>query len=371
MREYRFDFGRPAACDGYIKVGPEDTYTVERGFGFVNSTADGPFFFKVDLPEGNYTLRFLLGDRNGTSDTTIKAESRRLLAERIPTSAGEIARFECAVNVRRPLLATGERLILNERELPFKNWNDSLTIELNGPRPRLRALEILPAPDAVTVFLAGDSTVTDQEYEPWAAWGQMLPAFFNEHVSIANYAESGESLKSFVAEHRFTKIMETIRAGDFLFIQFGHNDQKEGPYHAEASGAYTEYLERFVVSTREKGATAVLITPMHRRRFDEHGKIVNTLSEYPDTVRKSARELETPLIDLNEMSRTLYETLGPEESKKLFVHFPAGSYPGMDEEVRDDTHFRAYGAFQLAKCIVKGITDNGLSLVRFLRSPAS
>jgi lysophospholipase L1-like esterase len=107
-----------------------------------------------------------------------------------------------------------------------RNWDGKLSLTFSGTHPAVSSIEIRPAPDATTVYLAGDSTVTDQEDEPWAAWGQILPAFFRPGVAIANHAQSGESLASFTSERRWEKILDTLRAGDYVFIQFAHNDQK-------------------------------------------------------------------------------------------------------------------------------------------------
>jgi lysophospholipase L1-like esterase len=228
----------------------------------------------------------------------------------------------------------------------------------------------VPAPEAITVYLAGDSTVTDQLEEPWSAWGQMLPRFFGPTVAIANHAESGESLRSFVAERRLEKIMDTLRAGDFLLIQFGHNDQKKTDAwkatYAAPFDAYKARLSEFIHLARERGATPVLVTSMHRRKFDDSGHIVNTLEEYPEAVRQVGRETGVPVIDLNAMSRTFYEALGPEGSKRAFVHYPAGSFPGQTADLADDTHFNAYGAFQLARCVVEGMRAAGIGLARHL-----
>ena len=217
------------------------------------------------------------------------------------------------------------------------------------------------------MYLAGDSTVTDQRSEPWAAWGQMLPRFFVQGIAVANHAESGESLKSFIGEQRLTKILETIKSGDYLLIQFAHNDQKPGSAHVDAFTSYKEYLKRYIVAARNKGAIPVLVTSMHRRRFDPAGKIINTLEDYPEAMRKLATEQSVQLIDLNSMSKTLFETLGEFGTLKAFVHYPAHTFPGQDQELRDDTHFNSYGAYELARCVVEGIRSGDLELKRYLR----
>ncbi|HZB45825.1 MAG TPA: SGNH/GDSL hydrolase family protein, partial [Pyrinomonadaceae bacterium] len=276
---YRFDFGPGRVAAGYTQVSEATAYTKERGYGFEPGarvecvdrggrdalggdfcTGDKPFFFSVAVPEGNYRVTVTLGDARGESVNTVKAELRRLMLERVETARGKSATRTFTVNVRTPEIAGGERVRLKDREKPALRWDDKLTLELNGKRPGVKSTRITPRPDAITVFLAGDSTVTDQFDEPWAAWGQMLPRFFKPGVAVANHAESGESLRSFRGAKRRDKILSQIKSGDYLFIQFGHNDMKE---KGEGVGPFTTFkrdLEEFVALAREKGATAVLVT---------------------------------------------------------------------------------------------------------------
>jgi lysophospholipase L1-like esterase len=258
------------------------------------------------------------------------------------------------VNVRTPKIAADKEVRLKPREKGpplVMHWDDKLTLEFNGPRPCVCAMEISKADDAITVYLAGDSTVTDQPREPWNSWGQMLPRFFKPGVAIANHAESGESLKSFIGEKRLDKIMSTIKSGDYLFIQFGHNDMKDKSPNSGAFTTYKDTLKRFVAEARKHGAIPVLITPMHRLQFDDYGKIKNSLGDYPEAVRQTAKEENVPLIDLNNMSKTFYEALGLQNAKKAF---------------QDGTHHNNYGSYELAKCIVEGIKANKLGIVKFL-----
>jgi lysophospholipase L1-like esterase len=255
------------------------------------------------------------------------------------------------VNVRTPAIAGGGPVRLKAREVGYLHWDDKLTLEFLGDRPCVDAIEIKPADDAVTVYLAGDSTVTDQPREPWNSWGQMLPAFFKPGVAVANYAESGEALRSFVSERRLEKVLSTIKPGDYLFVQFGHNDQKE---KGEGVGAFTTYkasLKHFVAEARNKKAIPVLVTPVSRRAFGPDGKVINNLGDYPEAVRQVAREESVPLIDLNAESKPFYEALGVEGSKRAFV---------------DNTHHNNYGSYELARCVVEGIRRNHLGLAKSL-----
>jgi lysophospholipase L1-like esterase len=367
-----------------FQVGPDTVYSKERGYGFVNPVpktakwesnssvcGDGkPFSFAVDLPEGNYDVNVLLGDRSYESTTTLKVEARRLVLKELRTAPGRFESWKFTVNVRRGQLASGETVRFKRDEQSHLDWDDRLTFEFAGVRPCVHALEISKADNAVTIYLAGDSTVTDQPKEPWSSWGQMLPRFFKQGVAIANHAESGESLKSFVGERRLQKILETMKAGDYLFIQFAHNDQKPGPSHVDPFSTYQETLKLYVDEARKRNAIPVFVTSMHRRKFDDQGRIVNTLGDYPEAMRQLAKKENVPLIDLNAMSKALFEALGPEGTLKAFVHYPAETFPGQQEELKDDTHFNAYGAYELAQCVVAGIRANRLGIVKYLADDA-
>ena len=322
------------------------------------------------MPEGNYNVAVTLAGQEGGSVITVKAEARRLMLEKVRIRAGETETRTFTVNVRYREIHSEAAVKLKPRELDSYDWDHKLTLEFAGVRPAIRAIEIARVDNAVTVYLAGDSTVVDQGKKPWAAWGQMLPRFFKPGVAVANHAESGETLKAFIAENRLDKIRSTIQAGDYLFIQFAHNDQKPGPAHLDAFTTYKEYVNRYIHEARKKGAIPVLVTSMHRRTFNADGKITNSLGEYPEAMRQTASEENVALIDLNAMSKVFYEALGPEQSKKAFVHYAAGAFPGQDETLKDNTHFNAYGAYELARCIVEGIKANHLGIVKFLADDA-
>ena len=323
--------------------------------------------FERQLPEGNYTVTVAFGHDERDSETTVKAESRRLMLEAVRVPAGQTVKKTFTVNIRTPALPGGGAVRTNSREDGAAHWDDKLSLEFLGDRAAVRSVDVAPAPaETMTVYLAGDSTVTDQRDEPWSAWGQMLPRFFDETVAVANHAESGRALRSFRNEKRLEKVLGTIKPGDYLFIQFGHNDMKE---KGEGVGAFTSFksdLKKYVAAARERGAHPVLITSMHRRRFDREGKIVNTFGDYIEATRQAAAEEQAPLIDLNAMSKTLYEAWGPEASKQAFVHYPAGTFPGQDKPLKDDTHFNAYGGYELARCVVEGIRAAKLPLAAHL-----
>jgi lysophospholipase L1-like esterase len=318
-------------------------------------TSDTPFYFSIALPEGNYQVTLILGDANGETNTTVKAELRRLMLERVITERGKFTTRSFTVNVRTPAIAGDGEVRLKDREKTSEAWawDEKLTLEFNGSRPAICALEVNRVDDVPTIYLLGDSTVCDQPLEPYNSWGQMLPRFFKPGVAIANNAESGESLRSSLSAHRLDKVLSTMKVGDYLIIQYGHNDEKE---KGAGIGAFTTYkadLKTFVVEARKRGGIPVLVTPVQRRTFDEAGKITNSHGDYPEAVRQVAREENVPLIDLNAMSKLFYEAMGPEKSKLAFKD-------------GDGTHHNNYGSYELAKCIVAGIKAARLGIATFL-----
>ncbi len=327
-------------------------------------TSETPFYFNVALPEGNYRVTVTLGDKKGPSNTTIKAESRRLMVYDHNLEAGEIEEVTFMVSLRSARISGNDSIRLKDREFGFLNWDEMLTLEFGGDRPCVAgvSIEALGADRPPIIFLTGNSTVTDQDMEPWASWGQMFPVFFQPDIIVANYAESGETLRGFISERRLEKIETLIQPGDYLFMEFAHNDQKPTGAYVEPWTTYQEYLMKFANMAREHGATPVFVTSTQRRNFDENGQVINTLGDYPAAMRQLAEREGIALIDLNAMSETFYEALGVEESKKALVHFPANTFPRQEKALADNTHFSTYGAWQLAKCVVEGIRATDLPL---------
>jgi lysophospholipase L1-like esterase len=358
---FKFAFSPGKIAPGYVQVLPTATYSKDRGYGFdlnskVIATDFGDtegycaspkgFFFSVDLPEGNYDVKVVLAGGHDGSTTTIKAESRRLMLEQVEIARNQVHTGSFTVNIRNSKLASGGQVKLKDREIGVLHWDDKLTLEFAGERPRLSALEITKNDTAITVYLAGDSTVTDQTKAPYASWGQMLPRFFKAGaVAIANHAESGEATTSFIGAKRLEKILDTLKKGDYLFVQFGHNDQNQ----KRPIATYKTTLKRYVDEARKREAIPVLVVPMNRRLFDASGKVRNSLAEYPDAIREVAREQETALIDLQVMSNEFYEALGPVDSKLAFV---------------DNTHTNEYGAYEFARYIAATIEQSKLGLAK-------
>lgn len=374
QQSWKLDFGG-AVAPGYTAVPPDSVFSADAGFGFEKGlsvttaatentdasrdgfvTSDKPFLFSVSVPEGVYRVTVVLGDGQGASVTTVKAEARRLMVEKVETAQGRVETRSFNVAVRRPDLKAGEKVLLKPVELEgHRDWDHKLTLEFSNRRPCLCAVEITPARDFTTIYIAGDSTVTNQRSEPYAGWGQMLPRFFTDAVSVSNHAHSGLALKSFAGGKRLAKILTTIQKGDYLFIQFGHNDQKS---KSPGDGPFTSYkasLKQFIAAARSKEAIPVLVTPMERRRFDNDGKQAVTLADYAEAVRQVGAEDKVSVIDLNAMSLKFYAALGPDNSTKAFVHYPAKTFPGQEKPLKDNTHHNAYGAYELARCVVEDI----------------
>lgn len=325
------------------------------------------FAFSAKVPEGNYLVKVVVGDRAKETNITIKAESRRLMVYDYTVKTGMIDTVVFMVNVRSAKIGESDSIQLKPREFDFLNWDEYLTLEFAGDRPCVRAIMIAKDTSVPTIFLTGNSTVVDQEKDPWASWGQIFPVFLKPEIAVANFAESGESLKSFIRAGRLKKIASLIKPGDYLFMEFGHNDQKPGVNHVEPYTSYSDHLMEFVKLARDNGATPVLVTSTNRRKFDEQGLIINTLEEYPEAMRALAEKEGILLIDLNTMSKRLYEALGPEGSKKAFVHYEADTFPWQREALADNTHFSTYGAWQLSKCVVRDIRQSGLPLQGYLK----
>lgn len=381
---HRFDFGTGKKVKGFLHVLPETSFESNGKYGFDfgsvvyavkqvrrNLLMDGgiknekPFYFSVAVPEGNYQVTLTLGDVNDSTSSTVKAESRRLMLAEVKTKPGELITKTFIVNIKNRNIAAGQAVALKPRELTKLDWDDKLTLEFDG-HTVLRTMELKKVDDQITVFLAGNSTVVNQDDEPWASWGQMIPRFFKPGVAIANHAESGLTLGSFMGSGRLSKVLSVMKSGDYLFIEFGHNDQKEKGVNDGAYLSYTERLKLFIAETRKKGGIPVVVTSTSRRSFDSTGKIQNTLGDFLDAARKVAATENVALIDLNGMTTRLFNALGEERSKKAFVHYPANRYPGQDKALADNTHFNPYGAYEIARCVVLGIKQEKLGLSRYL-----
>lgn len=223
-----------------------------------------------------------------------------------------------------------------------------------------------------TIYGIGDSTMANKEkpeVNPERGWGQMLPLFFNDNIKIDNRAVNGRSTRSFIAEKRWDDILKTLKKGDYVFIQFGHNDQKEkdSTRYTNPHTAYRHNLIRFVEETRAKGATPIIFSSIVRRNFNENGVLISTHGEYTMEARLIAQEYKVPFIDMEYYTELLEQSYGPEKSKQLHLHFKAGEIPYYKEDKADDTHLGVKGATEVAKIAVQELKKTKLDIVKYIK----
>lgn len=335
-----------------------------------NVKSNAPFTRNIEVPDGNYKVTVVLGSKKKAGNTVVRAENRRLMVDEVATKKGQFKTVEFVVNKRTPEIEKGKRVKVKDREKNYNTWDNAINLEFTGAAPAVKEVKIERDTTATTIFLCGNSTVVDQPYEPWASWGQMIPRWFGPEVVISNNAESGLTAGSFLGSYRLDKILTMMKKGDYVICEFGHNDQKEKMAGAGAWYNFSYNLKVFIDKVRAKGGNIIFVTPTQRRRFDDatHSKILETHGDYPDAMRAVAKREGVPVIELHDMTRTFFETLGYENSKKALVHYPANTFPGQDKPLADNTHFNPYGAYEIAKMVVMGMKQLNLPIVKYLRS---
>jgi lysophospholipase L1-like esterase len=357
----KFSFGSGPVATGYTQILATTAYSATRGYGFANTTnlvsvdrgapdtlhrhfitSSKPFLFNVDVPNGNYNVTVILGDNAGSSANTLKAQCGRVVLNKLTTVSGQFSSQTFTVNV-----ADGQ-----------------LNLQFAWTAPKVEAVEIDKAPAATTIFLAGDSTVCDQTpmsdpYISYGGWGQMLSPYFKPGVAIANYAASGRTSISFINEGRLNAILKVIKPNDYLFIQFGHNDEHAG----SGSSPFTTYkaaLQKYIDGARAHQAIPVLVTPVARRSFDSSGKIVDTHGNYPVAMRQLAAADKVQLIDLTALSMAYFQTLGPVGTQSVFFFLNPGVSPDFPNGVKDNTHFDVSGAIKVAGLVTGAIKSQNI-----------
>lgn len=232
-------------------------------------------------------------------------------------------------------------------------------------------LAAAPRARPIAIHLAGDSTMAPKiaEKRPETGWGEMLQDFFDSTaVHVVNHARNGRSTRTFIEEGRWKAILDSTQAGDYVFIQFGHNDaSKDKTDRYTPPGDYRANLQRFVSEARSKGATPVLLTPVMRRRFDSEGVFRDSHGEYPDIVRTVAKEMKVPLIDMHRKTEALLKLFGREASSALFLQLPPRENANYPNGIQDNTHFSPFGARIIASLAVAGIREASLDLTKSFR----
>jgi len=357
-----FDFGPGQVAADALAVTSATGFDAEWGYGFSTAptaaaadidrggddavradyvAAQGGTF-EIDLGAGDYSVQLIAGDLDAASEIAITAEGMDKVQ---PTSR-----------------LAGDFL---EMAFPIALVDGRLTLEIAGSAAALNALTITRLPGRLagaipTLYLTGDSTVQTYDaaaYAPQAGWGQMLDRFFDGDVAVVNHAIGGRSSKNFITQGRLDEVLRTVRPGDYLFTQFGHNDATQGVDDRYASPAdYKEYLRVYVDGARQRGATPVLVTPVSRRAFDaETGLFHVSFPEYVAKMIELADEEDVLLVDLSASSRAYLDEIGPEAAKAVFLHVDPGLFPNRPAGTVDDTHFQEYGAIQLARLIAQDV----------------
>jgi lysophospholipase L1-like esterase len=301
---------------------PAQAHEGPKALGIADCTATACHF---DVPPGTYDVRVLLGG-GIESSTAVSGETRRSLLPETPVAAGEHVARSFTVNVRTP-----------EGEPTGPQGTPGLDLAIGGRAPALAGIRVTPARHTRQILLVGDSTVCDQPADPYSGWGQQLPQYLRKGLSVANYADSGESTVTYLGNPQlWATVQPLIRPGDLVLIQLAHNDKTTD------GATYRANLETLVAGVREKGGRPVLVTPIVRRWFNADGTLnngtallVNSLGvDHPAVIRSVAAEHGVPLIDLTARTKRLVESLGVEGSKAIYLY----------NEKKDNTHTSAHGA---------------------------
>ncbi|MCE6998296.1 RICIN domain-containing protein [Saccharothrix sp. S26] len=312
-----------------VRLGTTPTDPVPGG-----CTGTAPITCRYDVTPGHYDVTVRLGSSSRAANTGITAEARRRVLDAVDTGAGQFADRVVTVNVRVP---EGQPTGQGGTGTP------GLTLVFDGRSPAVSAITVKQVrPPAL--FLVGDSTVCDQPTAPYTGWGQLLPSRLREGLSVANYADSGESSGSVLSNSAlFPAVRSQTRAGDTVMIQVGHNDKQT------SATAFRDNLTRMVRDVRAAGGTPVLVTPPVRRLFDSSGRLTGTAwhvnevgTNLPNEMKAVARAQGTSLIDLTTLSANMVQQLGTTGSQQLFLTREAG----------DNTHFSEYGAAQMAGLVL-------------------
>jgi len=228
-----------------------------------------------------------------------------------------------------------------------------------------------PPVPKIKVYIIGDSTasIKQKKYYPETGWGMPFAGFFTEKVAVDNRAQNGKSTKSFLAESRWTSVMDSLKKGDYVLIQFGHNDEVQTKKSATTPAEYQKNLRKFVTDSRSRQAIPILITPVARRSFDESGKFVDSHTAYSLLVKEVGAELQVPVIDLNTKSIALLEKAGVEQSAYYFNHLQPGEHPNYPNGKVDNTHFNELGARAVAQIVLQEIRNLKLDLAKYIVAP--
>ena len=364
---YKFDFGEGPVAAGYTQVKANTKYSDSQGYGFESGTvssvdrlwdddlttdfltAKGDMVFSVALPQGNYEVTFILGDGENESETTVWAENRKLMLDRITLAGGVFSRQTVSLRRMETRSMDGSvTMSIKDREKDYRTWDKKLTFVISGKAPAVAGIEIKRNDNVTTLWLCGNSTVVDQMTAPWAGWGQMAPGFFKSSLAIANYAESGLTASGFYSMKRLAKILAEVKKGDFVTVQFAHNDQK----NQNDVNNYEATLSKYANEIKAKGAIPLFVTSTARQNETDPKTAVGGL---PERMRALGKKLGVTVLDLNQHSITLGKALGGNK-EKMYMYTAS-----------DKTHFCEYGAYELARANIEEIKAKVPELAKHLR----
>lgn len=364
---YKFDFGEGPVAAGYTQVKANTKYSDSQGYGFESGTvssvdrlwdddlttdfltAKGDMVFSVALPQGNYEVTFILGDGENESETTVWAENRKLMLDRVTLAGGVFSRQTVSLRRMETKSMNGSvTMSIKDREKDYRTWDKKLTFVISGKAPAVAGIEIKRNDNVTTLWLCGNSTVVDQIMAPWAGWGQMAPGFFKSSLAIANYAESGLTASGFYSMKRLAKILAEVKKGDFVTVQFAHNDQK----NQNDVNNYETTLTKYANEIKAKGATPLFVTSTARQNETDPKTAVGGL---PERMRALGKKLGVTVLDLNQHSITLGKALGGNK-EKMYMYTAS-----------DKTHFCEYGAYELARANIEEIKAKVPELAKHLR----
>lgn len=240
------------------------------------------------------------------------------------------------------------------------------------PSIALLLLFSMPEKKKITVWLCGDSTMSikDKKAFPETGWGMPFAGFWDSTVTVENLARNGRSTSSFRNEGLWQKVLDNAGEGDYVFIQFGHNDEVPTKKTYTTETEFKNNLKQYITETRSKKATPVLLTPMARRKFDAGGKIEGTHDVYAQIIRDVATEEKVSLFDMDNRTQELYQQFGAESSKLLFLQLKPGEHPNYPDGKEDNTHFSELGARLLAQLVLKEIRQQLPELAGRIYAPA-
>jgi lysophospholipase L1-like esterase len=327
------------------------------------------------VPEGKYTVTFYIGDPGDTSTTTIKAESRRLLVENLHLAKGQFATRTFTIIRRESSIAGGGSVSLDYshgREDPSicLDWDHKLTFEFCGARPCIGGLDIVPVDSGITFHLCGNSTIVEQENEPWSCWGQFIHRFYNSGIIINDLGSSGLQSSSFKNQKRLAKICSVMKPGDYLFFEFGHNEDATDAGRA----TFKQNMQTYYDSATKHQATMVFVTPTARHADTDPA---TSVGQFAQNTRDYAKALTgSKVVDLNaavlDMKAALANPAYGSDNTAIYCHVPASPLWPDQPAVNDGTHFCDFGGYELAKWVAQtGMKAAGIDLQKYLLDTAA